>query len=102
MVTHTSAPVNKSLPEAVTQLQAMPTHTEPKLLIPPDVKQAIGPRIENEPIPCYPDLILRPPPRPPDLRENRTDLAGFDMGKKQTLKRILLTKEEKFLTHMKD
>ena len=71
--------MTKSLPENVTQSQATPTHTEPKLPIPTDLKQPIGPRIENRQIPCYPDPILRPPPRPPDLRENRTDLTGFDI-----------------------
>ena len=53
--------------------------TEHQLPTQTGIKQPIGPRIENKPIPFYPDLILRPPPRPPDLKETRRDLLDLDM-----------------------
>ena len=50
-------------------------HTSPAQT---DLKQPIGPRIENRSIPFYPDLTLRMPPRPPDLKETRRDLLDLD------------------------
>ena len=51
-------------------------HTSPAQT---DIKQSISPRIGNRPIPFYPDLTLRLPPRPPDLKETRRDLSDLDM-----------------------
>ena len=36
---------------------------------PTNIKQPIGPRIEQGPIPFYPDPILRLPPRSPDITD---------------------------------
>ena len=30
-------------------------------------------------VPIFPDPLLRPPPKLPDLKENRRDLSGLDM-----------------------
>ena len=48
------------------------------------INQPIGPRIEHGPIPFYPDLILRPPPRPhdvTDLKDTGKALLDLDMGR---------------------
>ena len=45
-----------------------------------DFRQPIVPRIEERQVPIYPDPNLRLPQRLPDLKENRRDLADFDMG----------------------
>ena len=42
----------------------------------------MGPRNEHGPIPFYPDLILRLPPRPPDSKDTRKDLLDLDMDRK--------------------
>ena len=60
----------QSLPETVTQSQET-VQTQHKSPAQTDIKQPIGLRIENRPIPFYPDQTLRPPPRPPDLKGNR-------------------------------
>ena len=52
--------------------------TEHKSTAQTDIRQPIGPRIETRQVPFYPDPILRPPPRPPDLKENRRDLSDLD------------------------
>ena len=65
--------VATSLPEAVMQSQerVQPQHQFPtqtpirQSTSPTSIKQPIGPRIEYEPIPFYPDQILRLPPWPP-------------------------------------
>ena len=81
MPLQTSAPkVTQSLPETVTQLQET-VQTDHKSPAQTDIKQPIGPRIESRPIPFYPDPIFRPPPRPPDLKENRRDLSDLDMDR---------------------
>ena len=75
----TPAPkVIQSLPETVTKSQET-VQTEHKSPAQTDIKQPMHPRIENRPIPFYPDPILRPPPRPPDLKETRRDLLDLDM-----------------------
>ena len=75
----TSAPkVTQSLPVTVTKSQEA-VQTEHKSPAQTDIKQPIGPKIENRPIPFYPDLTLRPPPRPPDLKKTRSDLLNLDM-----------------------
>ena len=75
-----------SLPETVTQSQET-VQTEHQLPAqtpirqptgPTSIKQPIGPRIEHRPIPFYPDLILRLPPRPPDVKDTRKDLLDLD------------------------
>ena len=74
----TSAPAIKSLSETVTQSQVTVTmeHTSSYQT---DMRQPIGPRIETRQVPFYPSLIVRLPPRPPDLKENRRDLSsGLD------------------------
>ena len=45
---------------------------------PTSIKQQIGHRIEHGPIPFYPDLILRPPPRPPYSNDTTNDLLDLD------------------------
>ena len=69
-----------SLSETVTQLQET-VQTEHQLEAQTGIKQPIGPRIEDRPIPFYPDLALRLPPRPPDLKETRRDLMDLDMDR---------------------
>ena len=57
----------------------LPTQTPIRGLT--SIKQPIGPRIEHGPIAFYPDLILRLPPRPPDvtaLKDTRKDLLDLD------------------------
>ena len=84
--------VIQSLPETVTQSQEtvqseyqLPAQTPIRQPISPtSVKQPIDPRIEHRPIPSYPDLILRPPPWPPDLEEARKDLLDLDMEETST------------------
>ena len=73
----TFAPAIKSLPETVTQSQETVTmeHTSSNQT---DMRQPIGPRIVTRQVPFYPNLILRPPPRPPDLKENRRDVSDLD------------------------
>ena len=61
----------------MTQLQER-VQIEYQLAAQTGIKQPIGPRIENRPIPFYPDPTLRPPPRPPDLKETRRDLLDLD------------------------
>ena len=46
-----------------------------------DIRQPIGPRIETRQIPSYADPLMRPPPRLPDLKENRRDLLDLDMDR---------------------
>ena len=73
----TSAPEGtQSLPETVTQLQET-VQTEHKSTAQTDIRQPIGPRIETRQVPFYPDPILRPPPRLPDLKENRERFIRF-------------------------
>ena len=77
----TPAPeVMLSLPETVTQSQKT-VQTENKSAAQTDIRQPIGPRIETRQITFYPDQILRPPPKPPDLKENRRDLSDLDMDR---------------------
>ena len=38
----------------------------------------MSPRIVTRQVPFYPDTLLRPPARLPDLKENRRDLSDFD------------------------
>ena len=45
---------------------------------PTSITQAIGPRIEHESIPFYPDPILRLSPRPPDSNDTKKDLLDLD------------------------
>ena len=87
MSIQTPAPkVATSWPEPVTQSQET-VQTEHQLPAqtpirqptgPTSIKQPIGPRIEHGPIPFYPDLILRLPPRHPDLKDTRKDLLDLD------------------------
>ena len=74
-----------SLPEPVIKSQET-VQTEPQLpaetLIrqptsPTSIRQKMGPKIEHGPIPFYLDPILRPPPRPLDLKGTRKDLLDF-------------------------
>ena len=77
----TSAPeVTQSLPETVTQLQET-VQTEHKSTAQTDIRQPIGSTIETRQIPFYPDQILRPPSRLPDLKENWRDLSDLDMDR---------------------
>ena len=65
----TPAPeVTQSLPETVTQSQET-VQTKCKSTAQRDIRQPI------DPTPFYPNPILRLPPRPPDLKENRRDLS---------------------------
>ena len=60
----------------------MPTQTAIRQQTgPTSIKQPIGPRIEHRPIPFYHDPILRPPPRPPNLKDTRKDLLDLDMDR---------------------
>ena len=79
----------QSLPEPVVQLQerTLPQHHIPALPqaivhpTPTSITQPIGPRIEHRPVQPYPDPFLRPPSRPPDVRdlkETRKDLLDLD------------------------
>ena len=43
------------------------------------VKQPLSPRIVTRQVPFYPDLLLRPPPRLPDLKEKRGNVSGWDL-----------------------
>ena len=81
--------VATSLPEPVIQSQET-VQTEHQLAAqtpirqqasPTSIKQSIGPRTEHRPIPFYPDLILRPHPRPPYLKDARKDLLDLDMDR---------------------
>ena len=45
-----------------------------------DIRQPIGPGLGTGQVPFYPDIILRLPPRLPDLKESRKDLSHLDMG----------------------
>ena len=79
----------QSLPEPVIQSQE---RVQPENQVPgqtcisqptgsTSIKQPIGPRVEHGPIAFYPDLILRPPPRPldvTDLKDTRRDLLDLD------------------------
>ena len=79
-VPHPQTPVpnvTPSLSDTVTQPQVT-VQIEHQLLAQTGNKQPIGPRIENRPIPFYPDLTLRLPPCPPDLKETRRDLLDLD------------------------
>ena len=92
--------VIQSLPETVTQSHetVQPDHQWPaqtpirQPIIPTSIKPPIGPRIEQRPTPSYPDLILRLPPWPPDLKEARKDLLDLDMDRNLYFKKILHTK----------
>ena len=67
------------MPEVAAQPQvtAQTQHASPAQT---DFRQPIGPRMETKQVPSYPDLLLRPPPRPPDLRENMRGLINLDTG----------------------
>ena len=87
MPIQTPAPkVATSLPEPVIQSQET-VQTEYQLpaptplrhpTSPTSIRQPIGPRIEHGPISFYPYPILRPPPRPPDLKDTRKNLLDLD------------------------
>ena len=64
------ATVEKSMPEIVTQLQvaSQTEHVSPALTA---FKQPLSPRKLTWQVPFYPDLLLKPPQRPQDLKENR-------------------------------
>ena len=79
----------QSLPETVVQLQerSQPVHHLPappplsQLTGPTCITQPIGPKIEHRPIPPFPDLYQRLPPRCPDvtdLKDTRKDLLDLD------------------------
>ena len=68
------------LPETVTQSQKT-VQMECKSTAQTDIRQPIGPRIKTRQIPSYPDSILRPLPRLPDLKENRRDLSDLNMDR---------------------
>ena len=70
-----SAPATKSMPETAALSQET-VQTEHKSPAQTDFRQPVGPGIEARQIPFYPDLILRPPPRLSDLKENRRDLLS--------------------------
>ena len=77
----TPAPaVTQSLPETVTQSKET-VKTECKSTAQTNIRQPIGPRIETRQFPSYPDPILRPSPRPPDLKEKRRDVLDLDMDR---------------------
>ena len=75
-----------SLPEPVIQSQEtvqtehqLPAQTPIRQTTSPtSIRQPVGPRIEHRPKPFYPDLILRLPPRPPDLKDTRKDLLDLN------------------------
>ena len=84
----------QSLPEPVVQSQEI---LQPQYQLPAVIPisqptgltcitQPIGPRIEHRPIPPYPDLFLKLPPRPPDVtdvKDTRKDLLDLDRQKYQ-------------------
>ena len=74
------ATVEKSMPEVATQPQvtAQTEHLSPNQTA---FKQPLSPRIVTRQVPFYPDPLLRPPPRLPDLKENRRNLSDLDMDK---------------------
>ena len=74
-------------------LHALPQtgQTENHLPTQTGIKQPIGPRIENRPIPFYPNLTPRLPPRLPDLKETRRYLLDLDTDRNIDLKKILHT-----------
>ena len=61
-------PIPEPMPKVEKQLQATSQHESP---VQTKFRQPIGPRIEVRQVPNYPDPLLRPPPRLPDLREIR-------------------------------
>ena len=82
----------QSLPEPVVQSQerSQPQHQLPAPLPlsqptgPTCITQPIGLKMEHRPIPPFPDLFLRLPPRPPDvtdLKDTRKDLLDLDMDR---------------------
>ena len=74
------ATVEKSMPEVITQPQvaAQTEHVSP---VQTAFKQTLSPRIVTRQVPFYPNLLLRPPPRLPDVKENRRDLSDLDRHK---------------------
>ena len=44
-------------------------------------RQPLRPKVVTGQVPSYPDLYIRPPPRPPDLKENQGNLTGLDTDK---------------------
>ena len=60
---------------SITQLQGAKTTQGQLPHVEVDIRQPIGPRLENRQTPPYTNPIMGPPPRPPDLEDNnRRDL----------------------------
>ena len=58
------------MPEVATQPQVA-SQTEHVSPVQTAFKQPWTPRMVTRQVPFYPDPLLRPPSRPPDLKENR-------------------------------
>ena len=65
------------MPEVAAQLQVtvQSEHVSPAQT---DFRQPLSPRIVTRKVTIFPNPLLRPPPNPPDLKENRRDLSGLD------------------------
>ena len=100
----------QSLPEPIVQSQerVQPEHQFPTQTPisqptgPMHIKQPICPRIEHGPTPFYPDLILRPPPRPPDSNDTRKDLLDLDIDRNINFEENSPNQEGIISEHMKD
>ena len=73
----TPAPATEQMSEVEAQLQVAAEQVSPAQT---DFRQPRGSRIVTRQIAIYPDPLLRLPPRPPDLKENRRDLTDLDIG----------------------
>ena len=74
----TSATTTNSMPEVAAQpkLTAQSEHVSPAQT---EFRQVLSSRIVTRKVPIFPDPLLRPPPKLPDLKENRRDLSDLDM-----------------------
>ena len=60
---------------AQTQVTAQTEHVSPAEI---DFRQPLSPNIVTGKVPFYPDLLLRPPPKTPAVKENRRGLLDLD------------------------
>ena len=78
-------PITQSPDSTILQPQ-VPTAVKPLIQpTPASITKPLQSRIDPRPIPPYHELLLRPPPRPPDVtavESSRKDLQGLDMDRK--------------------
>ena len=87
-------PVTQSQDSTLPQQQVPTMPKSPIQPTPADATPPLEPKLDPRPIPPYPKLFFRPPPRPQDetiIKDSRKDLQDFDPDRKVEIQAGYLT-----------